>query len=157
MNKKLLATGGLVSSLLLLSTTASAYAGTSTPSTRQAPPGNSRMRQMRNDGAFVTTMATKLGLDGAAVKAELDSGKSIRDILDENNITEEKMKAVFGGRGPGGRGHGMMHDSSKLTEIATKLGLDAAEVKAQLDSGTSFKDILTANSITPEQIKTVLG
>lgn len=157
MNKKLLATGGLVSSLLLLSTTAAAYAATSTAPSRQAPTNTSRMRHMRNDGAFVTTMATKLGLDAATVKAELDSGKTIRDILADNNITEEKMKAAFGGRGHGGRGHGMMHDNSKLTEIATKLGLDAAAVKEQLDSGKSFKDILTENNITHEQIKTVLG
>lgn len=51
----------------------------------------------------IATIATKLGLDVDQVEDEIASGKSLHEILQAHNITQEQMKAAFGPRPKGAK------------------------------------------------------
>ena len=49
----------------------------------------------------IAMIATKLGLDVNTVQAEIASGKTLKQILKDSNITEDKLKSVLGTVGQG--------------------------------------------------------
>lgn len=146
MYKKILVTGGVVSSLLLTGT-ATTFAQTST--TDQVK--DMRPMHRMHTAEHIADMAAKLGLNADEVKQELDAGKKLPDILKEHNITKEQMDKLFP------RPELPKLSDEQIANIATKLGLNADEIKQELAAGKKLPEILKAHNITDGQLKTVFG
>lgn len=142
MYKNVLVTGGIVSSLLLTGASTTFAQNTSTEHNTMPKP----MHRMMSVEHFAD-MATKLGLNADTVKQELSSGKTWQDILKENNITEAQLKTLFGTP---------KINDTHLLDLATKLGLNADQVKQELASGKKWQDILTEHNITKDQVKQLI-
>lgn len=164
MNKKLLATGGIVSSLFLVGTSI-AFASTDTTadkSMHHAIPTQ-----------WVTTMASKLGLNPEEVKTELSTGKTLKDIFNEHDITPEKVKAAFGdhtkhkrmkmGHEIGTKPHmftgKMMHMQKDIVQPemfqmqATILGITTEQLQQELKDKQSFMQVVEAHGLTRADLK----
>jgi uncharacterized protein YidB (DUF937 family) len=143
MYKKILVTGGVVSSLLL---TGAATTFAQTGMMNQVK--DTRPMHRMITGERIADMATKLGLNADEIQKELDAGKKLPDILQQHNITKEQMENIFPHPQP---------SDKKITDIATKFGLDAAVIRQELATGKKLPEILKAHNITDEQLKTVFG
>lgn len=149
--KKIIATGGIISSLVLTGSTAFAEtpAGTDTPFQR---PSHMRWHNWSD-------LVTKLGLNVDDVKKEIESGKTLKDIFEANNITPEQIKSIVGERAPGMRmGHGMkknnMHrpmPDEVLQAQASVLGITVDELKAEFQDHKSPRDLIEKLGLTQEQ------
>ncbi len=144
--KKVLVTGGIVSSLLLTGT-ATTFAQTSTAD--QVKNVKPMERMLRAD--HLADMAAKIGLNTDEIKKELDAGKKWPDILKEHNITPAQMHSLLG-----------KHVRPPLTDdqiagLATKLNLKLDEIKAEIAAGKGLPTILKEHNITQTQMKTAFG
>lgn len=91
----------------------------------------------------------------ATIKTEIHSGKPIKDVLKDHNISMNQIRAALGSTGIGK--HRTKLSNTQISTIATKLGLDAVEVQSEIDSGKSLQEILKAHNITQDQIRQVFG
>lgn len=146
MYKKILVTGGVVSSLLLTGA-ATTFAQTSTVDQVK----NTRPMHRMLTAERIADMAAKLGLNADELKQEMNAGKKLPEILKEHNITKEQMDKLF----PRPERAKMMDEH--LADIATKLGLNVEEIKQDLAAGKKLPEILKDHNISDEQLKTVLG
>lgn len=101
-----------------------------------------------------TAFAQSLALSSdeiATIKTEIQSGKSVRDVLKEHNISMDKIRAALGST-PLGKERAKL-SNTQIASIATKLGLDPQVVQSEIDQGKTLKDILKAHNITEEKIR----
>lgn len=143
MYKKALATGGIISSLLFTGGMA-AYAQNNTST--QAKSGF-RQELGKPDAS---KLAAKFGLDATKLQAEIEAGKKLPDILEEHGITRDKMVKLA-------KHHKHRRLEKALDMIAPKLGLHANDIRAELDAGKTFHQVLTENGITKQQVQETLG
>lgn len=141
MYKKVLATGGIVSSLLFAG-------GVSVYAQSNQTPQTSLRHEMGKFNA--NKLAEKFGLDATELQAELDAGKKLPDILENHGVTRNKM-ARFAAK------HKDHRLEKALDVLAPKFGLNADDIRAELAAGKSFDQILIDNGITKEQVKDALG
>lgn len=138
MYKKVIATGGIVSSLFLAGTTATFAQDTN------SVPKKSAMHQGTHKMDF-TALATKLGLDASAVQAALDAGKKWPDILKEQGINKDAIQKFAI------RGHRHKNIQRALDIIAPKLGLNADDIRAEIEAGKTLHQVFEEQGITPPE------
>lgn len=152
MNKKLLATGGIVSSLFMMGSSMT-YAASNTTTE------HSRAHTMSTE--WMTTVASKLGLDIEQVKTELAAGKTLKDIFSEHNITDASVKAVLGDMTPP-RGLGMKGMHRGLREIPTEmlqvqanvLGVTVDQLKTEMQTAHTPMELAKAHNISAADFHT---
>ena len=125
MRKKVFITGGLLALMLILSSGTAYAAGL----------------QLSPD-------------EVATIRTEIQSGKPIKDVLEEHHITMGQIRGVLQG-GLESNGHKL--SNTQIASIATKLGLDATAIQAEIASGKSLQQILKDHSITEDQLKAAFG
>jgi len=106
-------------------------------------------------GLFLEEIASKLNLssdDIESMKLEIKSGLSIRDVLANHGITMNDIREALGT---------VMNDhrlsNTQIQTLANKMGLDADEIQAEIDSGKSLHEILKGHDITPEKVHATFG
>ncbi len=124
-----------------------------------------------NQDAFLNNVAKRLNVTPAALKAALKGAKDdqIDAAVAAGKITKaqgDAMKArsaaggmpMFGGGRPhgGGFGHGGPGRGASLDVAATYLGITAAELHTQLESGKTLADIAKAKGKTVDGLKKAL-
>lgn len=105
-----------------------------------------------------TALAANLQLnpnDIATIKSELASGKPIKDVLVEHQITMKDIREALGAVA-NEEGHHKL-SNTQIATIATKLGLDVTQIQAEIASGKSLHEILKSHNITPDQVREALG
>ncbi len=140
MYKKVIATGGIISSLLFTGGSA-AFAQTNvTPPSIRHNVGRPNANRI----------AKEFGLDASEIKAELEAGKKLPEILAEHGISKDKLMQIS-------KRHKDRSLEKALDVIAPKLGLNADDIRAELQAGKTFKQILEDNGISKEQVKETLN
>ncbi len=91
----------------------------------------------------------------ATIKTEIHSGKPIKDVLKDHNISMHQIRTALGSTGIGK--HRTKLSNTQISTIAAKLGLDATQVQAEIDAGKSLPEILKTHNITQDQIRQVFG
>ena len=89
--------------------------------------------------------------EAAAIKTEVIAGKPIKDVLEEHHITMAQIRAALA-TGASGK-HKL--SNTQISNIASKLGLNLAQVQAEIAAGDTLPQILQANHITEDQLKAV--
>ena len=105
-----------------------------------------------------TAFAANLQLnpnDIANIRSEIASGKPIKDVLVEHQITMGQIREALGSV-LDEQGHHKL-SNTQIATIATKLGLDVDEVQAEITDGKSLHEILKDHNISREQIKAAFG
>lgn len=116
---------------------------------------------------FLSTAATYIGISEADLRTQLQAGKSLADVAVANGKTRDGLIAALvqaattdittlvdkqnpfpaGGPGrPGGPGGMRMFGGDELTTAATYLGINATDLRTQLQSGKTLADIAKATS-----------
>lgn len=120
---------------------------------------------------MATDLAGVLGGDQTTILTSMQSGKSVRDIVeasgkDENTvmtalkekrdaemktrlaadvasgkITQTQADEMLAHKGKRGEGHG--NNENMLKDLASILGTDSASIKAKLDAGKTVKEVVT--------------
>ena len=100
---------------------------------------------------FLTRAAEHLGMTVEALQAELDAGKSMREIAQEQGVDLPQ------GRGRGGkhgqRGSKLGVDIDRHAIMADALGITVEELAAARETGTKLDELAAANGTTVEAIK----
>lgn len=122
MRKKVFFTGGLLALFLLIS----------------------------SNTAFAQTLALS-SEEIASIKTEIQSGKSVKEVLQAHNISMDKIRSVLGAT-PLGKERAKL-SNTQIASIAAKLGIDPETVQQQIDAGKSLKEILRAHNVSTEQIR----
>lgn len=151
MRKKVFLTGSLLLLLLLLGGT-TAYAANLDHHSRAFH------QKMSHGDAWIAMIATKLNLtadDIAQIQSEIASGKTIEQVLYQRNITMDQVREALGAAFPNAGKHGL--SNTKIAMIATKLGLDAGQIKEELASGKTLAQVMKDHDITSEQIESAFG
>ena len=91
----------------------------------------------------------------ATIKTEIHSGKPIKDVLKDHNISMNQIRTALGSTGIGK--HRAKLSNTQISTIAAKLGLDATQVQSEIHAGKSLPEILKAHNITQDQIRQVFG
>ncbi len=147
MRKKVFFIGGLLALVIILGAT-HAYAQSPAPSFKHGSGWND---------TILAEVATKLNIsptDLATMKAEVDSGKALKDVLAEHNITMAQVRTALATVSKTDHRH---VSNTAIMAVATKLGLDTKSVQADITSGLTFKQILTKYKITDTQLQTALA
>lgn len=147
MRKKVFFIGGLLALVIILGAT-HAYA--------QSPVSSFKHASGWND-TILSDVATKLNIspaDLATMKAEVDSGKALKDVLAEHNITMAQVRTALGTVSHSEHNRA---SNTAIISLATKLGLDTTSVQADITAGLTFKQILTKYNITNTQLETALA
>ncbi len=101
MGKKFLvgASSSIVAGMLLVGTTGHVFADTNdqTPAPYEQTAGGSGMHMMHrwNSHTKAGNLAVQLGLDPQEVKAEIKSGKSVKQILQDHGIVPGQIQAAL--------------------------------------------------------------
>lgn len=113
---------------------------------------------------LLSTAATYIGISEADLRTQLQAGKSLADLAVANGKTRDGLIAAlvkaattdittlvdkqnpFPAGGPGGRGEMRMFGGDELTAAATYLGVNATDLRTQLQSGKTLADIAKATS-----------
>lgn len=122
MRKKVFFTGGLLALFLLIS----------------------------SNTAFAQTLALS-SEEVASIKTEIQSGKSVKEVLRAHNISMDKIRSVLGAT-PLGKERAKL-SNTQIASIATKLGIDPETVQQQIDEGKSLKEILRSHNVSGEQVR----
>lgn len=93
--------------------------------------------------------------EAATIKTEIHSGKPIKDVLKDHNISMSKIRAALGSTGIGK--HRTKLSNTQISTIASKLELDPVQVQSEIDAGKSLPEILKAHNITQDRIRQVFG
>ena len=147
MRKKVFLMGSLLALVIILGAS-HAYA--------QAPTVNVKNGGRWND-TVLADVATKLNIsptDLAAMKAEIDSGKAFKDVLAEHNLTMVQVRTALATVTQTEHAHA---SNTAIMTLATKLGLNATSVQADIANGLTMKQILTKYNITNTQLQTALA
>lgn len=106
-------------------------------------------------GLFLEEIASKLNLsseDIDAIKSEIRSGLSIRDVLANHGITMSDIRTALGTITNDHR-----LSNTQIQTLANKMGLDADEIQNEIDSGKSLHEIMRSHDITPEKVHATFG
>lgn len=122
MRKKVFFTGGLLALFLLIS----------------------------SNTAFAQTLALS-SEEVASIKTEIQSGKSVKEVLRAHNISMDKIRSLLGAT-PLGKERAKL-SNTQIASIATRLGIDPETVQQQIDEGKSLREILKAHNLSPDQIR----
>jgi hypothetical protein len=126
MRKRVFVTGGMIALLLILSSS--------------------------------TAFAANLQLnpnDIEIIKSEIASGKPIKDVLVEHQITMGQIREALGAVLDESGHHKL--SNTQIATIATKLGLDVDQIQGEIADGKSLHEILQEHNITPEQMRAAFG
>jgi hypothetical protein len=93
--------------------------------------------------------------DIAVIKSELASGKPIKDVLVEHQITMEQIRGALGAV-IGEDSHHKL-SNTQIATIATKLGLNVDQIQSEIASGKSLHEILKSHNITQDQVRAALS
>ena len=112
---------------------------------------------------FLQAISDKTGISQDDLKKQLESGTTLQDILKSKNLTFADIRqAVQGQSGQvqfSGHHHHGHHgggassvDSAVLGAIADKLGMQPADLKQQLDSGTSLGQLASDKGVSTSDL-----
>jgi len=147
MRKKVFFIGSLLALVIILGAT-HAYAQSPIPSFKNSSGWND---------TILADVATKLNIspaDLASMKAEVDSGKAIKDVLTEHNITMTQVRMALSTVSKTDHRH---ISNTAIMSVATKLGLNTASVQADITAGLTLKQILTKYNITNTQLEAAIA
>ncbi|MDB4984457.1 MAG: hypothetical protein JWM20_636 [Patescibacteria group bacterium] len=137
MRKKVFLAGGVIALFILIGTT-HAYA-------------QSSLRSFHGSAA-ISMVASKLNLssdDVALMKAEIASGKSVKDVLAEHNITMDQIRSAIQAAYPQTK-----HlSNTQIAAISAKLGINPADVQNEINAGKSLQQIMKDHNITPDKLR----
>jgi hypothetical protein len=105
-----------------------------------------------------TAFAANLQLnpnDVASIRSEIASGKPIKDVLLDHQISMRQIREALGAVVDEEGRHKL--SNTQIATIATKLGLDPTHIENDIASGKSLHEILQANNITQEQVSAAFG
>jgi hypothetical protein len=144
-------------------------------------PSGSAATADRPDGpgirqGLLTTAATALGISEDDLQTELQAGKSIADVADEQGDDvdtvidalvadaqtelEDRITAMVNGEAPlGGRGHGPgLHGAfgAGLDTVASTLGVSEDELQTELEAGKSIADVAGEQGVSVDSLVTKL-
>lgn len=109
-----------------------------------------------------TAFAANLQLnpnDVASIRSEIASGKPIKDVLLDHQISMRQIRGALGAvidEHPNSLGRHKL-SNTQIATIATKLGLDPTQIEHDIASGKSLHEILQANNITQDQMRSAFG
>lgn len=97
--KKILVTGGMLTYMLLVNAgVASVYAAPDLSDHDRRSGHYESARHQKNMEAKLVRLANKLGLDPDLLQDDINSNKSIKEILKSHGITKQQLKEVMGNR-----------------------------------------------------------
>jgi hypothetical protein len=112
---------------------------------------------------LLEALSQELGMSPDDLKAQVDAGADVRDIAKAKGISPrdlfQAIRGVMGDSpqtaqaGQGNRAHGHHHhaeqmDSTIVDAVASKLGMNAEDLTAALQSGKGLKDIANAHGVS---------
>ncbi len=150
MNKKVIAAGSIITSLVLLGSVTTSFAQNALSSTTN-PHRAPRQRGIGNFG--LTGLAAKLGISSdvaSQIKTELQSGKKIADVLKEHNIDATKLEGAWKGTTKQQRAL-LVNDPTVVQAEATALGISTEELKQDFSNGQKIGDIIKTKGLTMDQ------
>ena len=108
--------------------------------------------------ASSTAFAANLQLsadEAHSIKNEIASGRPIKDVLKEHNITMGQVRSALAGMKAEGFHGKSLHklSNTQIATLAEKLGIDAGTLESEIDSGKNLPEILKDYGITREQLK----
>ncbi|MGB1251583.1 MAG: hypothetical protein ACPG8W_13280 [Candidatus Promineifilaceae bacterium] len=95
--------------------------------------------------------AEKFGMTVEALQAELDAGKTFKEIA-----AAQGVELPVGRRGHGGKGHAKFGKIDRAAIVAEALGITVDELKAARQEGTTLNELAEANGTTMDAVKEVL-
>lgn len=143
MRKKVFLAGGVLALFILLGST---HAFAQSQTGINANGGN----------IALTAVASKLHLsteDIASMKQEVASGKSIKEVLSEHNITMDQIRSAIQTAYPQTK-----HlSNTQIATISAKLGIDPNAVQSEINQGKSVQQIMKDFNITPDKLRSVFA
>ncbi|MCC2631279.1 MAG: hypothetical protein K0S38_1088 [Candidatus Paceibacter sp.] len=145
--KKILATGTVVTTLLL--------AGASVTFAQSAPAPTHSKSSFRAPHArpLLDDIAVDLGLDPEIIREELKTGKTPKEVLEEQGVSPSQIQKLFKDKEiPVGK-KGIRRDMSAdmLNTLSNALGISVSQLKQAFTSGKKPEEIALDEGLTKEQ------